>query len=124
MKKSSYYLLGYKGMKSGNEGIVYMPYIPLQIVETDEQREARLKRERAGKTYARVKRSHPDLHCQGRRGEILDTEISGTKKKYLLQINVSTGFNWKSKLKNVWFNAEDLEEFEIYDKDGNAKYMS
>ena len=50
-----YVLCGYRGNKSVFEGIVYAPYIPKQIVETDEEREARVKRDRAGKSYAKVK---------------------------------------------------------------------
>ena len=41
-------------LKPGNCGVVYVPYIPVQHVETVEEMQERLRKERAGKMFARV----------------------------------------------------------------------
>ena len=78
----NYSLCGYRGMKPGNCGIIYVPYIPKQIVETDEEREARAKRERAGKSYAKVKLTNNNPQYRYKRGEIVDKDL--TNKRYCL----------------------------------------
>lgn len=76
---SGYVLCGYCGKKPENPGLIYVPYIPKQIIETDEEREARVKRNRAGKSYAKVKLSNSNPYYRCKRGEIVGRDPS-TKK--------------------------------------------
>lgn len=124
-------LLGYRGMKPGNGGIVYMPYLPVQRVETEEEREARVKRERAGKKFARVKLGHPDPCKRHKRGEIVASKLEDGKRAHCLSIELINTCSkdgcyslvgvMKSKdtYKDVWFYEDELENFEEYDSNGD-----
>ena len=124
---SDYVLCGYRGNKPVFEGIVYAPYIPKQIVETDEDREARVKRDRAGKSYAKVKLSNSNPHYRCKRGEIVDRDQ--LNKKVCLEIETwntcteSGHMTWvavmPSQYKKIWFDEDELENFESYDENGD-----
>lgn len=127
-ESSDYALCGYHGMKPGDCGIVYLPYIPKQIVETDEEREARVKRKRAGKSYARVKLSNDNPHYRYKRGEIVDKDP--LNKKICLEIEMVNicykngcqtwiGVTYPHGYKKIWFNEDELECFEHYDENGD-----
>ena len=113
---SDYVLFGYCGNKPINAGIVYFPYIPKQIVETDEEREARVKRNRAGKSYAKVKLSNSNQHFRCKHGEIVDRDP--LNKKVCLKIetfNTCTKnghMTWvavmPSQYKKIWFDEDEL----------------
>lgn len=118
---------GYRGMKPGNSSIVYIPYIPVQIVETDEEREARVKRDRASKSYAKVKLSNSNPHYRCKRGEIVDKDP--LIKKICLEIETvnycsESGFMTlvgvvRSRYKKIWFDEDELTNFETYDENGD-----
>ena len=123
---SDYVLCGYRGNKTENSCIVFAPYIPKQIVETDEEREARVKRDRAGKSYAKVKMSNVNPQYRCKQGEIVDRDP--LNKKVCLEIET---FNSCSKdghmtwvavtrrfYKKIWFDEDELENFETYDENG------
>ena len=125
---SDYVLCGYRGNKPENSCIVYAPYIPKQIVETDEAREARVKRSRAGKSYAKVKLSNSNQHYRCKRGEIVDR--NQLNKKVCLEIetwNTCTKnghMTWVGVIgshhnKKIWFDEDELENFESYDENGD-----
>ena len=124
---SDYALCGYRGTKPVNAGIVYVPYIPMQIVETDEEREARVKRDRAGKSYAKVKLSNSNPRYRCKRGEIVGKDM--LNKKVCLEIetwNTCTEnghMTWvavmPSQYKKIWFDEDELENFESYDENGD-----
>ena len=122
-----YVLLGYCGNKPENSSMVYAPYIPVQIVETDEKREARVKRNRAGKSYAKVKLSNSNQYYRCKRGEIVDrdqlnkkvclkieTFNSCSKSGYMTLVGVS-----RAHYKKIWFDEDELENFESYDENGD-----
>lgn len=124
---SGYALVGYCGTKPESSCIVYVPYIPKQIVETDEEREARVKRDRASKSYAKVKLSNNNPHYRCKRGEIVERDP--LNKKVCLEIET---FNYCSKdghmtwvgttryhNKKIWFDEDELENFESYDENGD-----
>lgn len=123
---SGYVLCGYRGMKPGNSGIVHVPYIPKQIVETDEEREARIKRNRAGKSYAKVKLSNSNPHYRCKRGEIVDKDP--LTKKICLEIETwnyclkDGRMSWvavtRSHYKKIWFDEDELTQFESFDENG------
>ena len=127
-ESSDYVLYGYCGKKPGNSGIVYVPYIPKQIVETDEEREARVKRERAGKSYAKVKLSNDNPRYRCKRGEIVDRDQEN--KRYYLEIDTVNycsksghttwiGVMYPSGYEKIWFNEDELSNFETYDENGD-----
>lgn len=128
IESSDYVLFGYRGKKPGNSGIVYIPYIPTQIVETDEEREARVKRERAGKSYAKVKLSNDNPHYRHKCGEIVDKDL--TTKRYCLEIETVNrcskngyctliGVIYPHGYEKIWFNEDELSNFETYDENGD-----
>ena len=124
---NNYVLCGYRGTKPENSGIVYAPFIPKQIVETDEEREARVKRSRAGKSYAKVKLSNSNPQYRCKRGEIVDRDP--LNKKVCLEIETwntcteSGHMTWvavmPSQYKKIWFDEDELENFETYDENGD-----
>lgn len=124
---SDYVLCGYRGTKSAFAGIVYVPYIPMQIVETDEEREARVKHSRASKSYAKVKLSNNNPHYRCKRGEIVVRDP--LDKKVCLEIETwntcteSGHMTWvavmPSQYKKIWFDEDELENFESYDENGD-----
>ena len=124
---SDYVLCDYRGKKPVNSGISYVPYIPKQIVETDEEREARIKRERALKSYAKVKLSNDNPHYRNKRGEIVERD--SLTKKICLEIETWNscskdgcmtliGVMYPQGYKKIWFNEDELTNFETYDKNG------
>ena len=123
---NDYMLIGFCGKKPENSGIVHAPYIPKQIVETDEEREARVKRNRAGKSYAKVKLSNSNSHYRCKRGEIVERDP--LNKKVCLEIETwntcteSGHMTWvavmPSQYKKIWFDEDELTQFEIYDENG------
>ena len=124
---SDYVLCGYRGTKLESSCIVYAPYIPMQIVETDEEREARVKRSRAGKSYAKVTLSNGNPHYRCKRGEIVERDP--LNKKVCLEIETwntcteSGHMRWvavmPSQYKKIWFDEDELENFESYDENGD-----
>jgi hypothetical protein len=121
-----YVLCGYRGKKPGNSGVVYIPYIPKQIVETDEEREARIKRIRAGRSYAKVKLSNSNPHYRCKRGEIIGKDP--LTKKICLEIETWNSCSKdgcmtlvavaRSQYKKIWFDEDELTNFETYDENG------
>ena len=126
---SGYALCGYRGKKPVNSGIVYIPYIPKQIIETDEEREARVKRERAGKSYAKVKLSNINPHYRCKRGEIVDRDP--LTKKICLEIETLNSCSkngcmtlvgvMRSQYKKIWFDEDELTQFESFDENGEQQ---
>ena len=124
---SDYVLCGYRGNKPVIADIVFAPYIPKQIVETDEERDARVKPNGAGKSYAKVKRSNSNPHYRCKRGEIVDRDM--LNKKVCLEIETwntcteSGHMTWvavmPSQYKKIWFNEYELENFETFDENGD-----
>lgn len=122
-------LCGYCGKKPGNSGIVYIPYIPKQIIETDEEREARVKKERAGKSYAKVKLSNSNPHYRCKRGEIVDRDPLA--KKICLEIETFNSCSKNgcmtlvgvmlSQYKKIWFDEDELTQFESFDENGEQQ---
>lgn len=118
---SDYVLCGYRGTKPQSSCIVYAPYIPKQIVETDEERD------RADKSYAKVKRSNINPHYRCKRGEIVERDP--LNKKVCLEIETwntcteSGHMTWvavmPSQYKKIWFDEDELENFETYDENGD-----
>lgn len=124
-----YVLYDYRRKKPEDSGIVYIPYIPVQIVETDEEREARVKRNRAGKSYAKVKLSNSNPHYRCKRGEIVDKDP--LKKKICLEIETWNSCSesgcmtlvgvLRSQYKKIWFDEDELTNFETYDENGEPQ---
>ena len=123
-----YALCSYRRKKQADSGIVYAQYIPMQIVETDEERNARVKRERAGKSYAKVKLSNDNPRYRCKRGEIVDKDL--TNKRYCLEIDTVNccsksghttwiGVMYPSGYEKIWFNEDELSNFETYDENGD-----
>lgn len=127
-ESSDYACCDYHGKKLGDCGIIYVPYIPKQIVKTDEERDAIVKRERAGKSYAKVKLSNDNPHYRHKRGEIVDKDP--LTKKICLEIEtVNTcdkngcqtliGVIYPHGYEKIWFNEDELSNFETYDDNGD-----
>lgn len=128
-ESSDYVLYDYCGKKPVDSGIIYVPYIPKQIVETDEEREARIKRNRAGKSYEKVKLSNSNPRYRCKRGEIVDKDP--LTKKICLEIET---WNYcsedgcmtlvavtRSHYKKIWFDEDELTQFESFDENGELK---
>lgn len=122
-------------MKPGDEGIIYMPYIPAQHVETVEEMQERLRKERAGKMFARVKMANDNAKLRSKRGEVISEMVSASgKKMFCLRIETvntcsKNGFmTLLGVMKNcyigVWFPEDALTDFEVYDKDGKLVEMT
>jgi hypothetical protein len=116
--------------KSGNSGIVYCNYIPMQL--TPEEAEKRNREFRAGKTYARVSFKHPDPYRRGKRGIIWDRKIIDGNQCCLLEIETvnrvsENGFStlvgviYPTGYTKIWFPMDVLEKFEEYDEKGELK---
>ena len=79
---------------------------------------------RAGKTYARVKASHPDEDKRGKRGEI--KAVDRENGKVCMSIDTASSRGWKGftavrpsrDVCDVWFREGELEDFERYDRKG------
>ena len=124
MGKEDAFLVGWKGKPAKSE-IIHCPFVPKMLVETDEEREARYMRERAGKKYATVKLSNGNAHYRGKRGQILD---SGNGKSLLEIETVNScssngchtlmGVVYPYGYEKIWFDDSELEKFEEYDGNG------
>ena len=126
--------IGYNGMKPGNCGIVYMPYIPVQ--PTSEQAEAMRKKEVAGKTFARVSLEHPDPCVRRKEGEVLETKEENGKKQYCLyveKLNTCSKDGFMTLLGVVksdetyskeWVSEDLVDKVWSYDADGNEEKES
>ena len=129
LKNDSDYVVpcSYCGNKPESSCIIYTPFIPMQIVETDEEREARVKRIRAGKSFAKVKLSNRNPHYRCKRGEIIERDL--LNNKVCLEIETwntcteSGHMTWvavmPSQYKKIWFDEDELENFESYDENGD-----
>ena len=124
---SGYALCGCRGTKLENSDVMYVPYLPIHVVETDEEREARVKRKRAGKSFAKVKLSNDNPCYRHKRGEIVDRDQEN--KRYCLEIETVNrcsksghttwiGVIYPSGYEKIWFNEDELENFEAYDESG------
>lgn len=123
-----YMFCSYRGEKPGDSGIVCIPYIPKQIIETDEEREARVKCNRAGKSYAKVKLTNSNPRYRCKRGEIVEKDQ--LTRKICLEIETMNtcdkngcqtliGVIYPHGYKKIWFNEDELSNFETYDKNGD-----
>ena len=124
VKDSEYAIGKFNEAKPGNSGIVYCNYIPRQL--TEEEWEKRRKMNRAGKTYAKVKRSNPNPAYRCKRGQVVEKSPTG----YCLEIETvnrtdEKGFStlvavtYPHGYKKIWFNADEVEDFEEYDENGD-----
>jgi len=125
-----YVLAGFAGNKKASGEIIHVPYVPVMLVETDEERTARVKGERAGKMFASVKLSNEDCRKRGKCGEIVASKVENGKQLHCLNIEL---INTCSKngchtligviksdktYKDIWFMEDELENFEKYDENG------
>lgn len=112
--------------RPADTGITYCNYVPVQL--TEEEWEKRLKMNRAGKTYAKVKRSNPNPAYRCKRGQVVEKSPTG----YCLEIEtVNTtneegfstliGVTYPHGYSKIWFNADEVEDFETYDENGDLK---
>ena len=83
-----YVLASFAGNKKASGEIIHVPYVPVMFVETDEERTARNKRERAGKGFASVKLSNEDCRKRGKRGEIVASKVENGKQLHCLNIEL------------------------------------
>lgn len=128
--ENDYILLGFKGTEKPECGIVHVTDLPMMIIETDEERSARVKRERAGKKFARVKLSNEDCRKRGKRGEIVASKVENGKQLHCLNIELINTcsknghrtllgvFKSKDTYNDIWFMEDELENFEKYDENG------
>jgi len=123
VKDSAYAIGKFNEAKPGNTGIVYCNYVPVQL--TEEEWKKREKQKRAGKTYAKVKRSNPNPAYRCKRGQVVQQSPTG----YCLEIETvntmnDSGFStwigvvYPHGYKKIWFNADEVEDFEEYDENG------
>ena len=109
------------------EDIVHCPYSPVCLSDANAV-EARLKKERSGKTYATVGLDNENPHHRGKRGEVIDRHESDGKMMNLLKID-TVNFTWpdghrtlmgvsESGYSEVLFSDDELSNFETYDLDG------
>lgn len=107
-----------------NSGIVYYNYVPVQL--TEEEWEKREKMNRAGKTYAKVKRSNPNPSYRCKRGQV----VMQTSTGYCLEIetvnrtwedghHTLVGVTYPHGYKKIWFDTDEVEDFETYDENGD-----
>ena len=124
--ESSDYLYGYRGKKPVNSGIIHVPYIPMTL--SPEEWEKHEKMNRAGKTYAKVKKSNPNPSYRCKRGQVVNRSPTG----YCLEIETvntvdDSGFStligviYPNGYEKIWFNADEVEGFEIYDENGDLE---
>lgn len=125
--------IGYKGMKPGNCGVVYVPYIPVQL--TPEQAEVERKRKVAGKTFARVSLEHSDPCVRRKEGEVLETREENGKKLYCLcieKLNTCSKDGFMTLLGVVksdetyskeWVSEDLIDKVWSYDADGNERVV-
>ena len=93
-----------------------------------EEWEKREKMNRAGKTYAKVKKSNPNPSYRCKRGQVVNRSPTG----YCLEIETvntvdDSGFStligvlYPNGYKKIWFNTDEVEGFETYDENGELK---
>ena len=110
-------------MSERNPGIVYCHYIPVTLLPDEWKK--REKMNRAGKTYAKVKKSNPNPSYRCKRGQVVEMSPTG----YCLEIEtVNTtneeGFStlvgviYPHGYKKIWFDHDEVEGFETYDENG------
>ena len=111
-----------KGTES--TGIVYLNYIPVQLTKADAEK--CMKVLRAGKTYARVKLSNPNPKYRGKRGIVWETdgdgfllEIETVNATYRNECSTLIGVVYPNGYKKIWFNADEVEDFETYGGNGD-----
>lgn len=121
-------LLEYRKFEgSPSNGFVFCNYIPVNRVETDEQRMERIRRERAGRTFAKVKLSNSNPRYRDKRGLVLEMDIS--RGRILLEIetvNTCTtdgchtliGTLYPHGYEKIWFDKDEVESMEEYDGNG------
>ena len=121
-------LLGYRGKKNCDSGIVYVPYIPVQI--SPEQAQILEKQRRANWTYATVSLDHPSAYVRHKRGKVLDirTNKNGVKEFCLLIDKMNScsksghytliGVSERAYEKE-WVEEKYIKKFEKYDSNGN-----
>lgn len=103
---------------------------PWQAMKTlsQEEWEKCEKMNRAGKTYAKVKRSNPNPSYRCKRGQVVDKSPTG----YCLEIETvntvsDSGFStligviYPHGYEKIWFNADEVEDFESYDENGEQQ---
>ena len=124
VKDSEYAMGKFNEKKPGNSGIVFCNYIPKQL--TEEEWEKREKMNRAGKTYAKVKRSNPNPSYRCKRGQV----VMQTSTGYCLEIETvntvsDSGFStligvlYPHGYEKIWFDTDEVEDFETYDENGD-----
>ena len=112
-----------KKMETGDDGIVYCNYIPMTLSEEEWKKREKMKR--AGKTFAKVKKSNPNPAHRCKRGQVVQQSPEG----YCLEIEtVNTtneeGFStligviYPHGYKKIWFDHDEVEDFETYDENG------
>lgn len=126
VKDSAFAIGKFNETKPGNSGIVYCNYFPKQLTEEEWEKHEKIKR--AGKTYAKVKKSNPNPSYRCKRGQIVEKSPTG----YCLEIETvntvsDSGFStmigvlYPHGYKKIWFNADEVEDFESYDENGEKK---
>ena len=120
---NAYAIGNFNEKKPGNSGIVFCNYIPKQL--TEEEWEKREKMNRAGKTYAKVKKSNPNPSYRCKRGQVVQQSPEG----YCLEIETvntvnDSGFStligvlYPHGYEKIWFDHDEVEGFETYDENG------
>ena len=93
-----------------------------------EEWENREKQSRARKTYAKVKKSNPNPSYRCKRGQVVEMRPN----EYCLEIEtVNTtneegfstlmGVTYPQGYEKIWFNADEVENFESYDENGEQQ---
>ena len=120
-----YVLAGFAGNKKVSGEIIHVPYVPVMLVETDEERTARVKGERAGKMFASVKLSNEDCRKRGKRGEIVASKVENGNTYTKLEFYDAAGALQKcveaqagQLLYFRWDPTNRWIEIEIYEESG------
>ena len=122
---SDHVLCEYNGKKPVNSGIIHVPYVPMTL--SPEEWEKRERMNRAGKSYAKVKKSNPNPSYRCKRGQVVDKSPTG----YCLEIETvntvsDSGFStWIGVIyphgyEKIWFDNDEVEDFETYDENGDS----
>jgi hypothetical protein len=110
-------------MSERNPGIVYCNYIPVTLLPDELKKRERMNR--AGKTYAKVKKSNPNPSYRCKRGQVIQQSPEG----YCLEIETvnrtdEEGFStligvlYPHGYEKIWFEHDEVEDFESYDENG------
>lgn len=125
---NNYSLMGYKGMKPGNCGVVYMPYVPISI--TADEAEQLKKQKRANSTYVTISLDHPCANVRNKRGKVLDIRVTvdGVKTFCVLIDKINTCYKNgshtfigvpESSYEEEWIDEKYITNIEAYDENGN-----